>query len=105
MSNKSRLGRGLGGLITGAGSSSPAKKTAAKKVVKKAVSKTSVAVNTSMPPVVPGYSELVVKEIVANPYQPRREINPVQIEELAKSIQAEGLLQPIVVRKKGRKFE
>ena len=63
-----------------------------------------MAVNTSMP-VLFRLQELVVKEIVANPYQPRREINPVQIEEARESIQAEGLLQPIVVRKKGRKFE
>ncbi len=104
MSNKTRLGRGLGGLITGAGSSAPVKKTPIKKAAKKASPK-AVAVGNFMPPAVPGFTELVVKEVVANPYQPRREINPVQVEELAKSIQAEGLLQPIVVRKKGNKFE
>ncbi len=110
MSNKSRLGRGLGGLITGAGSSAPAKKSPAKKAAKRSVgavqNKAAVAaVNNSMPPAVPGFSELVVKEIAANPYQPRREINPVHVEELAKSIQAEGLIQPIVVRKKGDSYE
>lgn len=109
MSNKSRLGRGLGGLISGAGSSAPAKKTPAKTSVKKTAAKTATkaaaTINNSVPSAVPGFSELSVKEIAANPYQPRREINPVHVEELAKSIQAEGLIQPIVVRQKGKKYE
>ncbi|MGB0413744.1 MAG: ParB/RepB/Spo0J family partition protein [Coraliomargarita sp.] len=109
MSNKSRLGRGLGGLITGAGSSAPSKKAAAKtpakKATKKSAAKAVAAVNNSVPPAVPGFGELSVKDIAANPYQPRREINPVHVEELAKSIQAEGLIQPIVVRQKGNKYE
>lgn len=40
-----------------------------------------------------------------SPYQFRREIAPAQLEELAESIRNEGLLQPIVVRKKGDKFQ
>ena len=55
-------------------------------------------------PNVPGYREIQVKDIVANPYQPRREIHSEQVEELAKSIQSECLLQPIVVREKKGKF-
>ena len=56
-------------------------------------------------PTPPGYREIQVKDIVANPYQPRREIHSEQVEELAKSIQSEGLLQPIVIREKKGKFE
>lgn len=107
MSNKSRLGRGLGGLISGAGSSAP-KKAPVKKAASKVNSKKTAAdaaVANSVPAAVPGYAELEVKAIVANPYQPRREINPQHVEELAKSIQAEGLLQPVVVRQKGAKYE
>ncbi len=40
-----------------------------------------------------------------SPYQFRREIAPAQLEELAESIRNEGLLQPIVVRKKGDRFQ
>lgn len=40
-----------------------------------------------------------------SPYQARREIPPEQLSELAESIRAEGLLQPIVVRKTGEKFQ
>ena len=52
-----------------------------------------------------GYREISIKDLVPNPYQPRREIDPKHVEELAKSIQSEGLLQPIVVRMQGKKFE
>jgi ParB family transcriptional regulator, chromosome partitioning protein len=39
--------------------------------------------------------------IKPNPYQPRTEFNNESIKELAESIRAQGLLQPILVRQKG----
>lgn len=42
--------------------------------------------------------ELAVNSIRPNPYQPRYEIDEPALDELAASIQASGLLQPIVVR-------
>ena len=42
--------------------------------------------------------ELPVSAIGPNPYQPRREFDETQLKELADSIEASGLLQPIVVR-------
>ncbi|HEV8122871.1 MAG TPA: ParB/RepB/Spo0J family partition protein [Gemmatimonadales bacterium] len=42
--------------------------------------------------------ELAVASIRPNPYQPRHEIDEPSLNELASSIQASGLLQPIVVR-------
>ena len=115
MSNsKTRLGRGLGGLISGTSSSKPkadtnavtktttsVKNTSAKK---QAVTAKPAAVST-IAPNAPGFREIELERIVANPYQPRREIHPEHVEELAKSIQSEGLLQPIVVREKNGKFE
>ncbi len=53
----------------------------------------------------PGYQEISVAAIEPSPYQARREFAPEQITELADSIRAEGLLQPIVVRKHGEKFQ
>jgi len=103
MSNKSRLGRGLGGLISGTGSS-PIKKAAAAAPAKK-VAGTGASAPQDRVPDSPGFRELVVQDIAANPYQPRRDINPKHVEELANSIQSEGLIQPIVVRSKGNKFE
>ncbi len=45
-----------------------------------------------------GLKELPVTAISPNPYQPRREFDETQLKELADSIQASGLLQPVVVR-------
>lgn len=42
--------------------------------------------------------EIPVTAVRPNPFQPRREIDPAALDELAASIQASGLLQPIVVR-------
>ncbi|MBC7367284.1 MAG: ParB/RepB/Spo0J family partition protein [Undibacterium sp.] len=93
---KSRLGRGLGGLIAAAkpAASIPAAAPAA-------LTPASVAAPTGAP----GYLEIAVHLIVPSPYQARREIPAEQLSELAESIRAEGLLQPIVVRKHGDKYE
>jgi ParB/RepB/Spo0J family partition protein len=40
-----------------------------------------------------------------NPFQPRARFDKEKIEELAESIKEEGLLEPIIVRKKGESFE
>lgn len=111
-SSKSRLGRGLGGLISGAGNTAAKSKEAPTKKIAKPDLKPPVAKKTAATPAessatpnLPGYAEISLKTIVANPYQPRREINPQQVEELAKSITAEGLIQPIVVRQKKNKYE
>jgi ParB family chromosome partitioning protein len=42
--------------------------------------------------------ELPIDAISPNPFQPRREFAPEELAELAASIKAQGLLQPIVVR-------
>ena len=115
MSNsKTRLGRGLGGLISGTSSSKPKADTNAVTKTTTSVKNTSAkkqavtakpATVSTIAPNAPGFREIELERIVANPYQPRREIHPEHVEELAKSIQSEGLLQPIVVREKNGKFE
>jgi ParB family chromosome partitioning protein len=82
---KSRLGRGLGGLISAAKPAAP---------------------QAPAPlPAAAGYIEVQVHLIEPSPYQARREIAPEQLAELAESIRSEGLLQPIVVRRHGEKFQ
>ena len=44
------------------------------------------------------YLVFSLTQIVTNPYQPRKSIDPQTIEDLSASIVSEGLLQPIVVR-------
>ena len=45
-----------------------------------------------------GLREIAVTAISPNPYQPRREFDEAPLQELADSIAASGLLQPVVVR-------
>jgi ParB family chromosome partitioning protein len=46
-----------------------------------------------------------ISRIRPNPFQPRREINPTELDELEQSLKASGLLQPITVRRRGDAFE
>lgn len=49
--------------------------------------------------------ELPVDQIDPNPEQPRRLFDPKQLETLAASIQQHGVLQPVVVRRAGDRYE
>ncbi|HPI77872.1 MAG TPA: ParB/RepB/Spo0J family partition protein, partial [bacterium] len=49
--------------------------------------------------------ELPVDEISVNPYQPRRTFDPDKLDELAKSIREQGVLQPVIARKFGGGYE
>ncbi len=49
--------------------------------------------------------EIAIEAIAANPFQPRRTFNEDDIKSLAQSIQSQGLLQPIVLRKKGAGYQ
>ena len=53
----------------------------------------------------PEIAELLVDSISSNPHQPRHDFDPVALEELAASINENGIVQPITVRKKEGKFE
>ncbi len=46
-----------------------------------------------------------INKIEANPFQPRREIDQDRISELAQSIKASGLIQPVVVRRAGAGYQ
>jgi len=92
---KSRLGRGLTGLLAAAKPAAPAAPAPAP------------APAPAAPPVpgLAGYQEIPVSGIEPSPSQARKEFTPEQIAELAASITSEGLLQPIVVRRVGDKFQ
>src|SRR2546429_2370164 len=45
--------------------------------------------------------EIPLSLVSPNPYQPRRAINTAELEELANSVKAKGVLQPILVRRLG----
>ena len=85
--NKGRnaLGRGLGALIPGASSGS--------------------AVQVEAGPAGGGPAEIEVERIDPNPEQPRRIFDAEQLERLAESIRRHGVLQPVVVRAAGERYE
>ncbi|MDR1010715.1 MAG: ParB/RepB/Spo0J family partition protein [Opitutaceae bacterium] len=126
---KSRLGRGLGGLIANAANAAkknapaPAASTAASAKTAGATAPhaghpaTPAAAAAPAPAApapaapaaahhgMPGFIEIAVTGIIPSPTQARNGIAPAELQELADSIAAEGLLQPIVVRKHGDKYQ
>ncbi len=73
----SRLGRGLGSLIPSAGEADAR----------------------------PTVTEVSVDQIVPNPYQPRQTVDREGVEELAASIRAHGLIQPLIVTQQGDRYQ
>ena len=96
---KSRLGRGLGALIT-SGTTAPKAPAATHPA---AAGPASAPVPA--PDGLAGYREVAVHLVEPNPYQPRKEFAAEALTELVESIKAEGLLQPIVVRAVGDRFQ
>lgn len=91
---KSRLGRGLDSLIAkGVGPAVPVESSMAE------------AQGGAEPSLANGYHEIAVDAIDPNPRQPRREMDAERVQELADSIRSEGLMQPIVVRQAGKRYE
>ncbi|HEX2899393.1 MAG TPA: ParB/RepB/Spo0J family partition protein [Bacteroidia bacterium] len=86
--NKRRnaLGRGLSALLTD--SENPELESGP--VVNEATATTDSSV-----------SEIPIQSIETNPYQPRTHFDLVALEELSLSIKAQGIIQPITVRKMG----
>jgi ParB family chromosome partitioning protein len=83
MSRPSALGRGLGALIPGAAPGATPE---------------TVAMDT-------GPRAIPVDAIDPNPEQPRRVFDPEQLRSLADSIRRHGVLQPVVVRRAGERYE
>ncbi len=49
--------------------------------------------------------ELPIGNVLPNPYQPRTQVDEAALVELTASIEASGLLQPVIVRPRNGKFE
>jgi ParB family transcriptional regulator, chromosome partitioning protein len=50
-------------------------------------------------------NELPISLIDPNPYQPRQEFDPAELEGLADSVKTHGVLQPVVVRQVGQRYQ
>lgn len=94
MSNsRNALGRGLGALLPGAGTSqAPAPGVGA-------------LVDPVSPEAPRPFGEIPIDAIDPNPDQPRRVFDADQLEHLAASIRVHGVLQPVVVRRVGERYE
>ncbi|MDF7825895.1 ParB/RepB/Spo0J family partition protein [Pontiellaceae bacterium B12227] len=90
------LGRGLDVLIK---DGTTAKKKA---VTKKAPAK---AVPAKAAPESGGVREVPVSKVVASPWQPRNVFDSEALSELIESVKTHGVLQPLLVRQVGTKFE
>lgn len=49
--------------------------------------------------------QIIISDIKPNPFQPRKIFDEEALKELSESIKEHGVLQPIILRKKGSKFE
>ncbi len=56
-------------------------------------------------PTAAGLREIPVDRVTPNPFQPRRSFDPVTLDELKRSIEAFGVLVPIIVRARGDRFQ
>ena len=105
---RSALGRGLGALISSPPQTaeSPAAQPATRPPLDptpKSVDtelRTDAATSSSTAP-----QELDIALIDPNPEQPRREFDPAALQQLAESIGQHGVLQPVVVRRAGARYE
>ena len=52
-----------------------------------------------------GLTELPVELVDPSPYQPRTQFDPKPLEELSRSLRAGGVVQPVIVRRMGERYE
>ncbi|MBK9637789.1 MAG: ParB/RepB/Spo0J family partition protein [Bacteroidetes bacterium] len=86
---KSALGRGLSALLEGNNATDQ----------ESAVIGQTIPENTTNKPSPGGVSLIPLNQIEANPFQPRTEFDESALKELAESIQTQGIIQPITVRR------
>mgnify|MGYP001026370922 CR=1 FL=1 len=89
------LGRGLDALIKDG--TSAKKQAVTQKAPVKAVAKAEPAAG--------GVREVAVAKVVASPWQPRSTFDSEALTELVESVKVHGVLQPLLVREVGSKFE
>ena len=49
--------------------------------------------------------DIAINDLIPNPYQPRKTFEPAKLKELINSIRESGVIQPLIVRKAGEKYE
>lgn len=110
--NKSVLGKGLASLLPGSNSAmNPIQNNpVTSSVIQNAVPSVKPVFDPSEQPGLNrdrhmGISLINIDEIKANEFQPRRDFDETALQELSQSIKENGLIQPLIVRKNGDKYE
>jgi ParB family chromosome partitioning protein len=99
---RNALGRGLGALIREAEPKGPSTTSPA---VPPVAAPSGAAVAPAREATPAGPQEVAIDLIEPSPYQPRTKFREEALDELARSIQASGIIQPIVVRPVGSRFQ
>lgn len=103
---RSALGRGLGALISNPSAGAAAlNSTPASNPAPTAASTAAADANGNASTAAGGVFEIEIGRIDPNPDQPRREFETGALQQLAESIRQHGVLQPVVVRQAGSRYE
>lgn len=109
MTREKRLGRGLEALL--GRTAAPAPQTIPARPAGNAANPSQVFGENpyAVPPVAPptdhGPVRVAVQQIRANPFQPRQDFDDAETVALAESLRKHGLLQPVVVRRSGDRYQ
>jgi len=99
---RNALGRGLGALIR---EPEPATSAANPQPHPQVATVGAAAAAPAREPIQQGPQEVDIDLVEPSPYQPRTRFREEALDELARSIQASGIIQPIVVRPIGSRFQ
>jgi ParB family transcriptional regulator, chromosome partitioning protein len=99
---RNALGRGLGALIR---EPEPQAQPEVPPIQSQATTGSSAAVAPAREPMHPGPQQVDIDLVEPSPYQPRTRFREESLDELARSIQASGIIQPLVVRPIGSRFQ
>jgi ParB family transcriptional regulator, chromosome partitioning protein len=99
---RNALGRGLGALIREPEGQHPAEPTPSQP---QAVTTGGAAVAPAKEPQLAGPHQIDIDLIDPSPYQPRTRFREEALDELARSIQSSGIIQPLVLRPVGNRFQ
>ena len=104
---RNALGRGLGALIREPEPQVPTKPIEVNSPAATAPTSggAAAAVAPAMSPVPSGPLQIDIDLIEPSPYQPRTRFREEALDELARSIQSSGIIQPLVVRPIGNRFQ
>jgi ParB family transcriptional regulator, chromosome partitioning protein len=101
---RNALGRGLGALIRELEGKKP-EPASAPPQPQPSASGSAAAAMPARQPLQGGPQEIDIDLIEPSPYQPRTKFHEQALDELARSIKASGIIQPLVLRPVGSKFQ